>query len=67
MILVKAVYDGDTLRQKEKPLFDSTTIVGKIENPYAREKGTTIYFLKGVKTNINSIIAKEIAERKNHY
>jgi hypothetical protein len=67
VILVKDVYDGDTLRQKERPLFDSVTSVSKIENPYAREKGTTIYLLKGAKTNINSIIAKEIAERKNHY
>ncbi|NWJ51999.1 MAG: glycosyltransferase family 39 protein [Bacteroidetes bacterium] len=66
VILIKDVYDRDPLRQKEKPLFDSTSIVGKIENPYARELGTTIYLLKGAKTNINRIIAKEVVERKNH-
>ncbi len=64
VILIKDIYDGDTLRQKEKPIFNSVTRIGKIENPYARECGTTIYLLKGAKTNINAIIATGIEKQK---
>lgn len=67
VILIKDADDDDPLRIKEKPYFESVTYVGKIKNPYSREKGTSIYLLKGAKVNINNKIATEIEEHINHY
>lgn len=63
-ILVKDIYDKDSAREKEKPLFDTVMLIGKIENNYAREKGTRIYLLKGAKVPIMPFFTKEILERK---
>lgn len=46
------------------PLFDSVSKIGSVENKDAREFGTTIVVFQGAKTDINALIAKEIAERK---
>ena len=46
------------------PLFDSVSQIGSVENKDAREFGTTIVVFQGAKTDINALIAKEIAERK---
>lgn len=64
LILVKDIYDADSAREKEKPLFDSVILTGKIENLNAREKGTRIYLLKGAKVPIMPFFTKEIVERK---
>lgn len=64
VILVKDVYDSDSARENEKPFFQSITLEGSINNPYAREEGTRIYFLQGAKADINAILRKEIAARK---
>jgi hypothetical protein len=66
VILVKNIYDTDTNREKEIPLFESVFLIGKIENKYARENGTKVYLLKGAKQSINDILANEIKERKNN-
>jgi len=63
VILVQEASDDDPERNKEKPYFESIERIGKITNPYAREKGTSIYVLKNAKVNINEILRKEIAER----
>ncbi|HET7897983.1 MAG TPA: glycosyl transferase, partial [Flavisolibacter sp.] len=63
-ILVKDMYDSDSTREKEKPLFNSVSYSGQIENPYAREKGTKIYLLLGAKTDINSLLRNEIERRR---
>ena len=47
------------------PLFNAVTKNGSIENPDAREVGTTIIVLQNAKTNINQLIAKEIKELKD--
>lgn len=65
VILVQEASDDDPERNKEKPYFESIERTGKITNPYAREKGTSIYVLKNAKVNINQILQKEIAERKS--
>jgi hypothetical protein len=66
VIMVKDVYDDDSSRTKEKPLFDSVLLVGKNDNPYSREFGTRIYLLKGAKMNVNPLLQQEISERKNY-
>ncbi len=65
VILVQEASDNDPERNREKPMFETIERVGEITNPYAREKGTSIYVLKNAKTDINEILRKEIAERKS--
>lgn len=50
---------------REKTLFDSFSTVGKIENTFAREKGTTIFVFLHAKTSINNQLKKEMVERRN--
>lgn len=46
------------------PIFKTVTSVGSIENPDAREFGTTILILQNANTDINQMIAQEIKELK---
>jgi len=64
VILVQQADDDDPDRKKEQPYFESIERVGQITNPYAREKGTSIYVLKNAKVDVNEILRKEIAEKK---
>ncbi|MEP7141824.1 MAG: glycosyltransferase family 39 protein [Ferruginibacter sp.] len=64
VILVKGWYDSDTGRLEEKPIFKTVTVSGKIENIYAREKGTTIYILKDANISVNKRLQQEINEIK---
>lgn len=64
VILVQQADDDDPHRKKEQPYFESIERVGQITNPYAREKGTSIYVLKNAKVDVNEILRKEIAEKK---
>ncbi|MGV3540022.1 MAG: hypothetical protein ACO1OQ_09435 [Rufibacter sp.] len=47
IILVKTLGE-DVLQEEEKPHFASVTKVGEVTAPYAREKGTAVYLLRGV-------------------
>ncbi len=64
VILVKDLYDDDTARKKELPLFRSVTLKGRIENMYAREKGTAIYLLLDANVPIMPYFTKDIREVK---
>lgn len=66
VILVKEADDDDKNREKERGLVESITLVGEIENKYAREKGTRVYLLKGAKQSVNDILREEIRKRKNN-
>jgi hypothetical protein len=46
------------------PFFQSASTVGSVENPDAREFGTTIILFYGATENINPILVKEIEEVK---
>jgi hypothetical protein len=65
VILIQEASDTDPERNKEKPYFETIERVGEITNPYAREKGTSIYVMKNAKVDINEILRKEIAEKKS--
>ena len=56
--------DSDTGFVKERPMFESIIFAGRIEDSLAREKGTSIYILKGAKISINDILKQEIQKRK---
>lgn len=60
IILLQYADDDDPERTKEKPWFDTIYVAGKINNPFAREFGTTIYVLKNATVDINKIIEGEI-------
>ena len=66
IILVKYRLDDDPNREQERPLFEEITMVGEITDPYAREKGTRVYLLKGAKKSINQFFKKEIEDRRNN-
>ncbi len=57
---------GDDL-ERERSLFDKTTMIGSIQNPNAREFGTTVYLLEGAKVSINQLLKEEIMEEKASY
>jgi hypothetical protein len=66
IILVKYRLDDDPNREQERPLFEEVTVVGEMTDPYAREKGTRVYLLKGAKLSINQYFKKEIENRRNN-
>ena len=51
--------------EREKPWFETISLVGEIKTPYAREKGCRVYLLKGAKISIKDYFKKEIQGRKN--
>lgn len=64
VILVQNADDDDKERKKEQPLFQKVALTGKIENPYAREQGTSIYILLDAKVSINKILESDIRENR---
>lgn len=64
IILVQNADDDDPDRNKEKPLFQTIRRTGKIETPYARERGTSIYVLLNAKVSINTILKGDIEENR---
>ncbi|MFC6192830.1 ArnT family glycosyltransferase [Dyadobacter subterraneus] len=64
VILVQNADDDDKERKKEQPLFRKVALTGKIENQYARERGTSIYILLDAKVSINKILEGDIRENR---
>lgn len=62
-IRVKEAEDHGREMEKTAPFFESAVRIGEITNPFAREKGTTIYLFKGVKIDANERLRKEREER----
>lgn len=54
----------EQISDRELDFFEEYREIGKISYPLAREKGTTVHFLRGAKTDINSILKAEVAEEK---
>ncbi|MEO5890326.1 MAG: glycosyltransferase family 39 protein [Ferruginibacter sp.] len=65
VILIQDATDDDKNRVKERPLFKTVITIGKIENIYAREQGTTIYLLKDATADINKILRDDINKIKS--
>ncbi|MEA5425612.1 glycosyltransferase family 39 protein [Arcicella lustrica] len=62
IILIQYWDDDDKNREKERPLFQSVALRGKVENPFAREYQTSIYLLKGAKVPIEHFLIEDIEE-----
>ena len=66
VIFIKESDREDPHMENERSIVDTLVTFGKIENPFARETGTTIYLLLGARISINERLRSEIAERKKH-
>lgn len=55
----------ENISDRELNFFEEYREIGKITYPLAREKVTTVHFLRGAKTDINTILKTEVAEEKN--
>lgn len=64
VILVQEINDTDKERTRERPMFKEISIIGKVDDPLAREYGTTIYLLKNAAVDINKILEEEIQKKK---
>ncbi|GGI27763.1 ArnT family glycosyltransferase [Pedobacter mendelii] len=67
LILIRGANEKDPERKKEQPFFDKITKIGELKNPYAREKGATVFLLEGAKIDINSRLKSEIEEEKHDH
>ena len=55
------IWEADEeITEREIGFFEEYREIGKINHPLARELGTTVHFLRGSKSDINSILRKEI-------
>jgi hypothetical protein len=59
VVLIQNPDDDDPDRKREIPMFEEVKRVGKVENPLARECGTSIYALLNARISINEILMKE--------
>jgi uncharacterized protein (DUF2267 family) len=64
VILIQNADDDDKERKREQAFFEKVSLTGKIENPYAREYGTSVYALLNAKVSINKILKSEIEENR---
>lgn len=64
VIRIKEADDRGEELTKTQPYFESVTKAGEITNEFAREKGASIYLMRNAKVNVNTIVQKEIDERK---
>ncbi|RYY50192.1 MAG: glycosyltransferase family 39 protein [Chitinophagaceae bacterium] len=62
IITVKEVNDSDPDRNDERPYFDSIYLAGRIQNEFAREKGTAVYVMLGAADTVTGIISKEVSQ-----
>lgn len=67
VIQVKEAKDVDREEADQQNNFDAVKRFGKIETPFAREKGTVILILNHPKINLNQLIIKEIAEEHKQH
>lgn len=54
----------EKITDRELDFFEAYQEIGKITHPLAQEKGTTVHFLRGAKTDISTILKAEVAEEK---
>lgn len=64
MVVIKE--PGEWLNDEAKHAFEKIDTVGRIQNPFAREYGATVYVLKNATIDINPVIQQEINKRKQH-
>lgn len=59
------VWEADEkITARELDIFEEYREIGKITHPLAREKGTTVHFLRRAKVDINPVLRQEVLEEK---
>jgi hypothetical protein len=58
------VDDDDNVEARLKPVVESYRKTGEVINPYAREKGTSIYLLINPSPKLNEIYKAELADKR---
>lgn len=59
------VWEADEqITDRELGFFEEYHEIGKIAHPLAREHGATVHFLRGAKTDINTILKEEVEEEQ---
>lgn len=66
-ILIFGPYDEDPQRKRERPFFKKITKIGEVTNPYAREKGASVFLLEGASKDVTTIIKAEIKEKQHDH
>lgn len=64
LIRVKNAKERVSELKETGPLFTTAYVADSIRNPFARERGTTIFVFQQAKVDINSRLAKEIKEEQ---
>jgi hypothetical protein len=65
LILVRSI--DDSITERELGFFEHYRSIGQIQNPLARENGTSVHLLLGAKGNLNSILLEEIKREKEFW
>lgn len=65
LIRIKEYSEADNELHETGPFFERSGIVGSINNPFAREKGTRIFSFLKAKIDIRKRIEEEMVEMKN--
>lgn len=59
------VWEADEkITHREIGFFEEYREIGKVTHPLAREKGTTVHFLRAAKGDINPVLREEVKEEK---
>lgn len=67
VVRVKEPGNGKNELKETGPIFGKSEIVDSMTNPFAREKGATIFSFEGAKIDIRKRLQDEINEEKNGY
>lgn len=67
VIRVKEPGNGKNELQETSPFFGKSEIIDSVTNPFAREKGATIFNFEGAKMDLRKRLQGEINEEKNGY
>ncbi|PJJ67849.1 glycosyltransferase family 39 protein [Chryseobacterium geocarposphaerae] len=67
VVRVKEPGNGKNELKETGPIFGKSEIVDSVTNPFAREKGATIFSFEGAKIDIMKRLQDEINEEKNGY
>lgn len=67
VIRVKEPGNGKNELKETSPFFGKSEIIDSVTNPFAREKGATIFNFEGAKMDLRKRLQDEINEEKNGY
>jgi hypothetical protein len=61
------IYVNDELGEDISALFEKIEVIGSIQNPLAREQGTTVYLCSQPNRSFKEFWEEKVKEVKNHF